>query len=281
MKHQYSYLLLRYVHDILAGEQLNVGVVVYAPSASYVGALCRPTYARLARAFPGLRGDAFKATTRYIQSTLEGLGERLGQPSGERHNLGKGIRSIASQVLPRDDSSFQWSAPGFGVSSNLEETLDELYERFVTRCDDREQQERRTDEDVWRRFKRDLESRHLLQHLHPKTISVKDDEIEFRHAWKNGTWHCLQPVSFDLVRTDSIRDKAHKVLGELTSVRDAQEPLKVYLLVGKPQLDGMNDAFEKALGILEKAPTPTEIVTEERVTQFLDKFEDLVARHLD
>lgn len=80
-----------------------------------------------------------------------------------------------------------------------------------------------------------------------------------------------------MVRTDSIRDKAHKVLGELTSVRDATEPLKVYLLVGKLQLDGMNDAFEKALGILEKAPTPTEIVTEEGVTQFLEKFEALVA----
>jgi hypothetical protein len=56
---------------------------------------------------------------------------------------------------------------------------------------------------------------------------AKDDEIDFQHAWKNGAWHCLEPVSFDLLRADSIREKAHKVLGELTSLRDATEPFKV------------------------------------------------------
>jgi len=86
-------------------------------------------------------------------------------------------------------------------------------------------------------------------------------------------------------------DQAARAFGQRGSlasgIRNSQFPSNLecphfpLLLVGKPQLDGMNDAFEKALGILEKAPTPTEIVTEEGVTQFLDKFEDLVSRHLD
>lgn len=279
MKHQYSYLLVRYVHDILSGERLNVGVVVYSRSARYLGAICRPTYARLARTFPGLRGDAFKSTTRYLQSAVERLSESASLWDASERNLSDTIMELAARVLPRDDSSFQWSAPGLGVSSDLPKTLEDLYERLVTRYDGQDQQERRSDEDVWRDFKKGLETRHLLQHLRPKTVLVKDDEIEFRHAWKNGAWHCLEPVSFDLVRGDSIRDKAHKILGELTSVRDAQEPLKIYLLVGKPQTAGMGDAYEKALGILDKAPTEKEIIREEDASQFLDKFADLVNRY--
>lgn len=279
MKHQYSYLLVRYVHDILSGEQLNVGVVVYSRSAKYLGAICRPTYARLARAFPGLRGDAFKSTTRYLQSAVERLSESASLWDASERNLSDTITELAARVLPRDDSSFQWSAPGLGVSSDLPKTLEDLYERLVTRYDGQDQQERRSDEDVWRDFKKGLETRHLLQHLRPKTVLVKDDEIEFRHAWKNGAWHCLEPVSFDLVRGDSIRDKAHKILGEFTSVKDAQERLKIYLLVGKPQTAGMDDAYEKALGILDKAPTEKEIVREEDAPQFLDKFADLVNRY--
>jgi hypothetical protein len=69
---------------------------------------------------------------------------------------------------------------------------------------------------------------------------------------EDGAWHFLEPVSFDLIRGDSIRNKAPNGLGELTSVKYAQEHLKVYLLVGKPQADGMNERFEKALGILQQ-----------------------------
>ncbi|MCK7468808.1 MAG: hypothetical protein MZU91_12245 [Desulfosudis oleivorans] len=49
-----------------------------------------------------------------------------------------------------------------------------------------------------------------------------------------GVWHCRAPVSFDLASSDSIRDKAHRWLGQLTSVAGASEPFKLYFLVGEP-----------------------------------------------
>lgn len=281
MKKAYTYLVLRYVHDIVSGEQLNVGVVVYSPKAEFLGALCRPTYARLSRAFPGLRGESFKAIARYIQSELERIAEQLQTTSSREAVSPPTILEIATRVLPRDESSFQWSSPALGVSDNLSQTLEELYERLVTRFDEREQAERRSDEDVWRYYKKDLEARRLLQRLRPKTITTKDDEIEFKHAWKNGSWHCLEPVSFDLMRSDSIREKAHRVLGELTSIREAPERFKVYLLVGKPQTKDMSEAFEKALGILGKAPTEKEIISEDEAPEFLDRFAQLIVQHDD
>jgi hypothetical protein len=168
MKHQYSYLLVRYVHDILSGEQLNVGVVVYSRSARYFGAICRPTYARIARTFSGLRGDAFKSTTRYLQSAVERLSASPSLWDASERNLGDTITELAERILPRDDSSFQWSAPGSGVSSDLPKTLEDLYERLVTRYDCQDQQERNSDEDVWRVFKKGLETPHSLQHPPPQ-----------------------------------------------------------------------------------------------------------------
>jgi len=40
MKPQYSFTIVRYVHDVVGGEFVNVGVVLYAPDQDYVDAMC-------------------------------------------------------------------------------------------------------------------------------------------------------------------------------------------------------------------------------------------------
>jgi len=279
MKYPYSYVILRYVHDILSGERLNVGVVVYSADAGYLGASCRPTFLRLSHAFPGLRGEAFKSVSRHIQEHIDKLGETLkSQLSLEEKR--RDITALVTSVLPKDESSFQWSEPGFGVSNDLSRTLEELYERLVSRYDEHANSEGRIDDDgVWRRYKRDLEQRRVLKYLKPKRINAAGDEMEYPHAWKNGVWHCLQPVSFDLIRSEKIQEKAHRILGELTSVQDSGEPLKVYLLVGKPQSQAVMSSYERALTILKKATTDKEIVTEEHADAFVERFAREIEEH--
>jgi hypothetical protein len=150
--------------------------------------------------------------------------------------------------------------------------LEALFDRLVSRYDERQQQERRTDEEVWRKYKRSLEARHLLRYLQPKRIAVQDDEVEFRYAWKNGVWHCLEPVSFDLSAAESIRDKAHRWLGQIQSVKDANEPFKVYLLLGEPEQENLRPAFDKAVSILHKIPVENEIIREEQAAEFSESF---------
>lgn len=77
MKTSYSYSILRYVHDTTTGEFANVGVVVYSREGRYASALCRTTYARLSRTFPGMDGDAFKGMMRFVQSRIEELGAAM------------------------------------------------------------------------------------------------------------------------------------------------------------------------------------------------------------
>lgn len=274
--HPYTYTVLRYVHDTTTGEFVNVGIVLHAPQTRFANALCRPTIGRLRRVFPDLNADHFKSLMRHIQSSIETIGEKLRtelplQPFDSAIDL-------ASKILPVDDSSLQWSPMGAGRSEDPADTLENLYERFILRHEDRTKRIPRTEADVWRSFKRTLERNQLLRNFSPKRIAVQDDEIEFQHAWKNGVFHCLEPVSFDLSTADSIRNKAHQWLGRITSIADAPEKLRLYFLVGEPQDSNLHEAYQRALGILNKAAIDKEIYSEHQADalakNLIRKFEE-------
>lgn len=274
----YSYTVLRYVHDTTTGEFVNVGVALCAPEAHYASALCRTTYGRLAKVFPGMNGEHFKTLMRHIQARFEELGEKLGGES--QLDKDRSVIDFAKSILPMDDSSLQWSPIGGGRTDDPSQTLERLYERMVMRYDERQQHERRSDGDVWRYFKRNLEERRLLQHFQVKKIVTKDDEVEFQYAWKNGIWHCLEPLSFDLSGSENIRDKAHKWLGQITGVRDADEQFKLYFLVGAPRQEHLRDAFESALRILGKMmPVETEIYLEDQALELTKRIETEIQDH--
>lgn len=278
MKSPYSYLILRYIHDTVTGEQLNVGVVVYSEKAKYLGACCRPTYLRISQAFPGLHGEAFRSSMRFIQSEIERISESLWRDEVFSDNESN-ILKVVKKILPKDDSSFQWASAGHGVSTDLSQTLEALYARLVTKYDSAKPSHNKTDEDVWRQFKKDLEKRRLLRYLQPKVINTSDDEVKFEHAWKNGAWHCLEAASFDLSRADAIRDKAHKILGQITSIRDSREKFKVHLLVGKPSSYELTETFEKAIRNLQNHGEEIEIVREEQSTEFVEKLAKEIEAH--
>jgi len=280
MKTAYTYTVLRYVHDTATGEFVNVGVALYAPDANFVSALCRTTYGRLTKVFPGMDGEVFKSLMRYIQSSFEAIGDRTAAelPLGGK---AKNVMEIAVTVLPRDDSSLQWSEMGSGLTENPSATLEKIYNRVVQSYDQAQKASGRSEEDVWRKYRRDLEEKHVLARLVPKTIvsKSKDDEIEFQHAWQNQQWHCIEPVSFDLLEADSIKDKAHRWLGQIASVRDSTEPFKLYMLLGEPQLERLKTAFIKAQNILNKMPGEKEFIRESDSAKFADEVAGQIKKH--
>lgn len=276
--HTYTYSVLRYVHDVTTGEFVNVGVALYSPKVRYASALCRTTYGRLSNVFPGLNAEHFKSLMRHIQSRFEEYGQRIASEL-PLDSPPLTVVQIAESILPRDDSSLQWSSVGSGRAKDLSHALEELFGRMVTRYDERHGPDVRSDEDVWRHFKHDLEAKRVLHHLQPKKIAVKDDEVEFQHSWKNGKWHCLEPISFDLAGADSIRDKAHRWLGQLASVQETAESFKVYLLVGAPREEKLQSAFERAVSILKKIPADKEIVLERDASKLANRIARDVSEH--
>ena len=50
MKVAYSFSVLRYVHDPVTQEFINIGVAVFSPEAKYLRAICTTSYGRITRA---------------------------------------------------------------------------------------------------------------------------------------------------------------------------------------------------------------------------------------
>jgi len=279
MKTAYQYTVLRYVHDIATGEFVNVGVVLYAPGQKFASAVCRPTFGRVSNVFPGLDGDAFKRLMRLVQAHIEELGARLADEL-PLNGMPDSVMTLANDLLPADDSSLQWSPPGGGVTSDPSKTLDQLFRRLVTHYDEKVERARRTDDDVWKTYKRTLESRQVLKHLQTKKIIAADDEIEFPYAWKNGLWHCLEPLSFDYTNADSIRDRAYKLLGRMVSVKESNEKFKLYLLLGEPQNENLRPAFERTLKNLTRSlPVEHQLVRESAAPEFMESFAAQIDEH--
>ncbi|MCC6983605.1 MAG: DUF3037 domain-containing protein [Bauldia sp.] len=271
----YTYIVLRYRHDSLAGEFANVGVVVHAPASGYLDARVRHTLGRISKMFPDLNGESLKVSVKNIEQAIKRLAASQGSDLFSRF---KEVGAFVKSVLPDDDSSFIWGPVGAGLAANPAETLDKLYDRFVSRYDEKPRQHR-DDASVWRPVRDRLAERKLADCLRAKTITSPLDHVEFEHAWKNGAWHCYQPVSFDLANEETIRDKARRWAGHLLALKDSAEPFRTYFFVGLPSDPSLKSACSAAMNILKLSPGKPEVKDETCIEDLVDQIEDDIRAH--
>ena len=133
-KISYTYVTLRYVHDVTTREFINVGVVLYAASTKFVGARCLNRSTRLSSLYPGFRQDYFASILSHVQAQIEIINSRL--QSDAKSVKAKGIDEIVASVLPKDDSSLQWGESGSGLTSDPKATLTKLFDRLVAKYEE-------------------------------------------------------------------------------------------------------------------------------------------------
>lgn len=278
MKTQYSFSVLRYIHDVVTGEFINVGVVLFAPEARFLNCICSQRYGRLSKMFINVDGNHFRQVTRYLQDRILEEGERL-VSEFPLEKLPNTVSGFTSRILPVDDSSLQFSPEGYGISDNPAATLEQLYVRHVEQYCEKNEQKKRDEDDIWKSFKRPFEEKHILVKFMSHQIVGKNFDYEFKHCAKNGRWHIQEPVSFDLVEAGSITDKANNWLGRITSLMDGGEPFKLNLLLGAPQDENLKKAFVKAQNILHTMKCDHDFIREDEADQFAEKLKHEIEVH--
>lgn len=276
-KQRYTYMVLRYVHDVVTGEFINVGVLMHAPQRSFIRIAVRTSIGRIKHLFPDLDRHAFltimkdtERSTRKISKNLE-YGDLLSEYPD--------VAAIARKVLVADDSSLQWSPISGGITEDIEKTFERVYRRYVSRYDTKSTH-RRSDDEVWRPVRLLLEEKNIPIEFDEKVIVGTSDEIVFKHAWKNGVWHAYEPLSFDLADADGIKDKARRWRGHLEAVHDGvKDDLKLHLVIGAPQNHFLTSAYESAVKILREAAFHPEIYEESEIPRLVSKIEDEVRQH--
>lgn len=277
MKTPYTFSILRYIHDVVPGEFVNVGVALYAPDARFLDITCVGTYGRVSQFFGGIDGDHFKRMLRHLTSRIKELKEQTDTEFAFRQPVD--IRGWTDEILPADDSSLQFSPPKGGLTDDPQATLEKLYERYVERYAQPGHLQSRSDEEVERVFRDVLARRRVLGGLRPKKIVGADYEHEFPYSWKNGIWHTSEAVSFDLVEPGSIIEKANRWLGRAVNLDGSEENFKVYLLLGKPNRSELKEAFSRAENILHKMPCEHDFFLEDDAESFADFVREELAHH--
>lgn len=271
IERSYSYAILRYVHDPITAEFVNIGLLLFSPSQggerpTVIGKVNR-RIGRIRQLFPDVRRASFTTSADLIDRSLSRACASFSK--ADLFETSVKIDQVIRRVSPTDDSSIVWHAGGGGVSKDLRRTFDRLFDRYVTRYETRNHA-RRSDEEVWRPIRDLIREREIAVEFEPKTISGADDEIEFSHAWKNGVWHVYEPLSLDLADEDGILSKTRKWLGNLQSVSDTRERFVTHFIVGRPTDPALEPAFERAKKILLKSPGAVEVFEERDASTLVD-----------
>ncbi len=248
---QYSFVTLRYVHNIVLEEFMNVGVVMYVPGTGRMLSKANPDPERIKGAFPDLKGKSFRNRITSITQGMKSIEQEI-NAVGKGHDCNTAL-DCAQLVIPADDSALQWSHIGYGWTPNVDKTFASIYNHLVTRYD-RLGQFHISDIDIWRKVTSAIKRREIKVKFQSIQITGRTDKVKFLHALNSNCWHIYEPLSFDLP-AECIKDKARRVLGQLTAVKEgATEDVHVHFIVGRPQKKSLMGVYTEALSILDLVP---------------------------
>lgn len=278
----YSYSVLRYVHDVVTGEFVNVGVVLLAPAKGDARPIVRFEFKdriqRLRSMFPDVDRSAFADTIRAVIRAARAVAKDI---EGDSLFLEGDARTVAIRMLPHDGSSLQWSAIGTGLAKDVEKEFRRIANRMLSHYD-RRAEVKRSDDDIWRPVRAAILERKIGIEFESKTVRGDLDAIEFTHSWKNGKIHAYEPLSFDLADADNIKNKARRWFGHLGAVgTGAHEEFQAHFIVGKPSDPMLLDSYEAAVKILRSAAGSPEVYEEEQIPELIDKLEDSYRHHMN
>ncbi|MDE3182228.1 MAG: hypothetical protein KGM16_02305 [Bacteroidota bacterium] len=121
--------------------------------------------------------------------------------------------------------------------------------------------------EVWAKvYKKHFDKYGISSHLKPHNIKTENDELEFDKAWKNGVWNCFETVSFNLTRTDAIKNKVYKWVGKLDELNTSEEAKHIYLLSVLPhEHPELKKFIEKMITDKSTPTTKIDIISGEQV----------------
>ena len=276
-KSAYTYSVARYLHDPIAGEMLNIGVILYVPGF-YVGARFDHHYERLSSAFAEFNGEHYRRTVSRFEAAIENLVQGATDTLFPLRDLPHDAGALAAWLASDPGLSVQFGPPLSGVTDDPASALESLFARMVTSQYPKER-ERRTDEEVWATYSKALVRKKVQKLLGPARIVTENADLKFEHGFRNERWHLLQPLAFDLITKEAIQGKAIRWLGNAVAIKDSPDLAKIYVLLGRPSLDANVTAYNKAKNLLHKMPINHDIIEEEQAEDFAAELRDLMQAH--
>lgn len=263
----YEYQVLRYLPDRVSGEFVNVGLAMYCPEDRFLAVETIHKSARLKEFFPSLDFRYLLAGLKHIQKSIAALADKYRDTISTA--LPGGIQEITGALLSEDETALFFTPVKTGIDISAATAFDHLVDSLLRKYQRDDEERSETDKDVWEKhYKRYFEEQEILQKLHKHTIRTNHDSIAFDLAWKNERWHCYSPVTFNMRKTESIKNKVYRWRGKLSELSTSEEPVEVHLLVSLPADDTLRDFVFEMLEHQNEGQAQLSIVKPEDAPQF-------------
>jgi hypothetical protein len=280
----FQYSIIQYMHDVVTGEFLNIGLAMYSKHMPFFKVRLLTQCRRITHTFPDADGDVYRHYITHLQTVFDQLAINPEASQPEMFNKRPDqIEAMLIRVLPRDESSIRFSEVHTGLSDNIPDLFDHLYRRLIEHHLQVDEQQRRNDDDVWRIYRQSLAQTQAIIGLRRHVIETKYETIEFPHAWKNGHWNILHPMSLDYASRSSIQRKAREWLGTTYLLKPSSDLGNIYLLLGKPVRpdQDLRRAYKNAKDMIqeEQPGLPMQIIEEEQAESFAKKIAPQIIEH--
>jgi hypothetical protein len=207
---------------------VNVGLVLLSKDHRFLGCKTIRKYKRITNLFPEANGMAISRILRYIEQWIQAESPKLNELFG----LPDQLEAILNQAISNDNNAIQFTSPKIGIDVDLNAALNDLYAQLVEKYYWKDEDKQRlSDEDVWKlKYKSYFEKYGITSRLKVHEIIVPNDIISFGMSWKNEIWHSYEPLSLELKKKDSIKEKVYKWTGKLQALKQADEALHISFL---------------------------------------------------
>lgn len=271
---KFEYQIVRYIHDRVTSEFVNVGIIVFQKETRFLQGRFISRYSRISKFFHEVNGTNLLSSLRQFDHQLKIEAFGLNELFSDYQTL----TDITNTILQPDDSSIICSELFVGIDINPLIALEDLFERMVNKYFEEEASELHNDEWVWKKlYKRHFDQQGITKFLKPYTIETDFDRLEFTNAWKNGVWNVFQPISFDLKRTDTLKNKVYKWSGKLSAIEKTNNPLNIYFLSKKPAAQkNITDFIYQTLLKDRKQNLKVNLINEDEAEHFVSKFKDQI-----
>lgn len=274
---KYGYVILRYIHDVIREEALNVGVLLYSPDEKFVAFKAREDLSELKKIFPDFEAAKLKPYLSQLEKIFKEKNKIIS--AHLPFKKAEDVISLAYEIIKPDESSIQWGRIGSGITKNLEVTLSDINKRYVQQIHHKHHQGK-SDSRVWSKFSAELKKRNMLSMFKPAKISIKGLDQHFDHTFKNGELHCLRPLSLDMANYENMIEKAITEAGRYIVIKKQKDApkIKMYYLLGEPEDRALKNKFENVAALLA-IDTNVEVFTESQAAELPKRFVKYIKNH--
>lgn len=232
---QFEYKVLRYQPDRVSGEFVNVGLLLLEKESNLLKGRVVNTTSRIHALFPNTNGKWILKKLKDIEMRIESISRQISTELIFEQK--DGLETLTSDILTKDSSALFFTETFKALDLNIESVFDDLFQRMIASNLSLDDFHHYDDKEVWSQlYRKHFEHIGIADKLQKHTIKTPTDTFTFEHSIKNEIWHLFEPVSFDLAKNESIKNKVYKWIGKLQELElSSGEEFKIYLMAKMPE----------------------------------------------